>query len=189
VRGKGEALPPEPGATVIVMRRSAGSGGAGLRALSASAICAAVLIGLVGVAYASFYSGTDGDDLIVIKRNGSVAYLEGGNDTFKGAKGIKASRKDQRYGGGDHVRGGPGSDRIFGRVYTDVLRGGEGDDLVLGGAQRDEMHGGPGADTLKGGPGTDLFRPGRGRDVCVGQRKDYGFPGFSPGCDVVRIRD
>lgn len=118
-----------------------------------------------GLAYAaSFHNGTPGDDLIVIERSSSVAYLKAGNDTFVGAKGNDS--------GTDHVYAGPGNDRATSYGRPDVLRGRQGDDHLDGGAGGDGLYGWSGDDTLIGGPGRDLFVPGPGFDTCVGGSPD-----------------
>ena len=151
----------------------------------AAAIAVVVALGGAGLAQGYFYSGTSGDDTVRIERSGSTVYLRGGDDRFFGAKG-KREDPGQRFGGSDHVRTGPGDDRVFSYSYGDMLRGRGGADVLDGGARADGLYGGVGDDRLIGGAGVDLFKPREGRDTCVGQLEDYGFPGR---CEVVRIVD
>ncbi len=130
------------------------------------------------LAYATFYSGTDGADSVTIERNSSVAYLKGGNDNFRGAQG--------NNGGSDHVYAGPGDDTVFSYTKVDVLRGGNGDDYLDAGGNRNNLYGGRGDDTLIAGSNVDQFQPGLGTDTCFGQIKDVNFPGE---CEIVRIVD
>jgi Ca2+-binding RTX toxin-like protein len=131
---------------------------------------------LAAVAFAAHWQGTAGDDSFVMGCcGGNTADLEGGNDSFVGAPGIKG--EDDEWGGGDHVHGGPDNDDITGRTYVDILRGQGGNDTLDGGRHRDGVYGGRGDDTLIGGANVDLFKPGKGEDTCIGQRKDSGFPG------------
>lgn len=82
---------------------------------------------------------------------------------------------------GEILKGGSGTDRIYGGSGDDVLRGnaggdhlegGRGDDLVLGGAGSDDLSGDQGADELDGGTATDRLRGGAGDDVLTGGRGD-----------------
>lgn len=131
-----------------------------------------------GLAYASYHSGTSGDDLIVIERSSSVAYLLAGNDTFFGAQGSDS--------GSDHVFAGLGNDRVTSYGHVDMLRGGLGDDYLDGGAAGDALAGWRGNDTLIGGPGDDVLKPGPGFDTCAGGAgKDIGLRR----CEVVRSAD
>ncbi len=127
-----------------------------------------------GLAYASFHSGTSGDDVIVIERSSSVAYLKAGNDTFVGAKGADS--------GSDQVYAARGNDRVTSYGRVDMLRGRLGDDYLDGGAGGDLLSGWRGDDTLIGGPGRDVFNPGLGVDTCFGGAGDVGLRR----CEVVR---
>lgn len=134
-------------------------------------------------AYASFYVGTSGNDHVEVERSGAVAYLKGGDDTFKGARGREEDRGHQ-FGGRDQVYGGPERDEIASYTYGDILRGNHGRDDLKGGAGADGLYGGGGGDTLTSGSGRDLFKPGKGVDLCIGQPEDRGFPGK---CERTRI--
>ena len=128
------------------------------------------------LAYAAYYDGTSGDDSIIVERSSAVAYLKGGNDNFRGARGAN--------GGSDYVRGGAGNDTIRTFTRVDILRGGSGNDYLDAGSHRNNLFGGTGNDTLIGGNNIDQFHPGRGTDVCLGQIEDVNFPGE---CEDARI--
>ena len=96
---------------------------------------------------------------------------------------------------GEILKGGAGTDRIYGGSGDDVLRGnaggdhlegGRGDDLMLGGAGNDDVSGDQGADELDGGSGIDRLRGGAGDDTLTGGRGDDRLEGGT-GHDVYVI--
>ena len=145
------------------------------RFIGLGAAGAALALASLALARAHF-EGTDGDDSFTAENGSSTASLRAGDDRFWGAPG--------KSGGADHVRGGPGDDRIFGRSFDDMLRGGRDSDRLEGGPGIDGLHGGRGDDTLIGGRGRDVFRPWQGDDTCLGQLNDRGFPGR---CEHVKV--
>ena len=89
---------------------------------------------------------------------------------------------------GELLKGGAGTDRIYGGGGDDVLRGnagddhlegGRGDDLVMGGLGSDDLSGDQGADELEGGAGNDRLRGDAGDDVLTGGRGDDRVEGGS----------
>jgi Ca2+-binding RTX toxin-like protein len=114
------------------------------------------------------YEGTNAGETFNAEHGATTAYMRGGNDTFNGAPG-----KD---GGGDHVKGGPGNDKLNGVSFGDLLHGNGGKDTIRGGVGVDGLYGGAGGDKLIGGRGRDVFRPKTGVDTCIGQLSDHGFP-------------
>ena len=62
------------------------------------------------------------------------------------------------------MRGGDGSDRLFGVGGNDSLVGGRGSDLIDGGSGNDVLVGGSGDDVLRGGSGNDSLFGGAGID-------------------------
>ena len=77
--------------------------------------------------YATYLTGTNGDDS-----------LEGGE-------------------GADHISGGAGNDRLEGNAGADMLLGGAGNDVLKGSDGNDWLYGGEGSDRLYGGDGADTF--------------------------------
>ncbi len=80
-------------------------------------------------------------------------------------------------GDGEILKGGTGTDRIYGGTGDDVIRGnagsdhlegGRGDDLIMGGTGSDELVGGRGNDELDGGAGRDLLQGDSGDDTLTG---------------------
>ena len=76
------------------------------------------------------------------------------NDTIKGGEG-----SDVLWGGDghDHIYGRAGYDFLFGDDDNDHLYGEDGGDWLDGGAGNDVLVGGEGGDWLTGGPGYDTF--------------------------------
>jgi len=79
--------------------------------------------------------------------------------------------------GGESIKGGKATDRIYGGSGDDVIRGGggddhleggRGDDLLLGGSGGDDLAGGRGDDDLDGGPGADRLQGDAGDDTLTG---------------------
>jgi Ca2+-binding RTX toxin-like protein len=92
----------------------------------------------------------------------------GGNDRVIFASDIPipitvrgGSGSDYLYGGGvgDKIVGGPDDDVLNGRRGDDWILGGPGDDRLLGGQGNDQLRGGPGNDGLVGGPGHNFLFP------------------------------
>ena len=92
--------------------------------------------------------------------NGRFGTIEGditglsGDDTLRGGEGTEIM-----FGGADDdlLMGRGGDDELDGGSDFDTLMGGKGDDLLMGGGRPDELHGGKGDDTLSGGGGGDTF--------------------------------
>jgi Ca2+-binding RTX toxin-like protein len=103
--------------------------------------------------------GTDGDDTIILRRDGSTVEVVGLPQRFPTAL---FSRID--------VDAMAGDDRIdLSRVAnTAMVDGGSGDDVLLGGAGDDALRGNAGNDTLFGGRGGDVLRGGDGNDYLNG---------------------
>jgi hypothetical protein len=70
--------------------------------------------------------------------------------------------------GNDTVRGGRGSDLIFGDDGNDNLEGNHGDDSIFGGDGQDRIDGGSGNDQLFGNDGNDNISGGFGDDMIFG---------------------
>lgn len=72
---------------------------------------------------------------------------------------------------GTHVVGGPGTQKLRGTDYRDVVCGLGGKDKLIGLGWSDLLLGGPGPDFLKGGRGNDTCVGGPGRDRFSGCEK------------------
>lgn len=117
-------------------------------------------------------NGTDGDDVIVIKRqvgpDGAEAVVEINGATFV-----------MNYIQGETVSvlGGKGNDVIVmdataGDFWKAHFLGEDGNDTLVGRGKADYLDGGNGNDTLYGGDGDDVLIGGRGYDLLYG---DAGF--------------
>lgn len=100
------------------------------------------------------------DNLDVSARTDSLSFLMfglSGDNTLKGGKG-----SDHLYGGADDdtVVGGDGNDRLYGDAGADTLEGGAGGDYLEGGDGNDILRGGADNDILIGGDGNDLLDNG-----------------------------
>ncbi len=86
-------------------------------------------------------------------------------ESIKGGTGT-----DRIYGGGgdDVLRGVGGADRLEGGQGDDVVSGGSGNDEIFGNQGDDDLDGGRGTDALDGGSGDDTLTGGRGNDVLTG---------------------
>src|SRR5581483_9061721 len=91
----------------------------------------------------------------------------------------RAPRRDRRHFGAlppfidATVRGGVGSDAVFGHSGTDILRGGPGGDRIKGDGGDDLLRGGAGGDVLDSADGSaDVVRCGPGRDRVRADRRD-----------------
>ncbi len=104
----------------------------------------------------------------------------------------RAPRRDRRHFGAlppfidATVRGGVGSDAVFGHSGTDILRGGPGGDRIKGDGGDDILSGGAGGDRLVGGAGNDLLRGGAGGDVLDSADGSADVVRCGPGRDRVR---
>lgn len=107
-----------------------------------------------GLIVGALYTGKGND--IVDTSGGeirdSVAYLESGNDTYKGGK---------------------FEDVVNGGVGNDTMRGGDGGDLLIGADNNDYLYGGAGADQLYGNMGRDVIVTDNGVDDLARDRIDY----------------
>jgi Ca2+-binding RTX toxin-like protein len=99
-----------------------------------------------------------------------------GNDAADGELLKGGAGTDRVYGGGgddvlrgragnDHLEGGKGDDLVMGGIGDDELTGDQGDDELDGGAGKDKLSGGSGDDTLTGGRGDDRMDGGVGHDI------------------------
>ena len=108
-------------------------------------------------------TGTDGDDVLEVRRGKTLILGYGGNDSIRGGNGADCldggSGDDsiEARQGGDVVLGGPGNDTINGGVGADSLYGEEGDDAIYGEQGGDYIDGGPGNDICDGGNGNNSF--------------------------------
>src|SRR5215203_569995 len=126
-------------------------------------------------------SGTDGEDQIIISRDGSGHLLANGQPV-----------DDATVSNTDLIRvnGGDGGDVIAldetgGPLPAADLSGGNGNDTLIGGSANYQLLGGDGNDFLIGGAGNDTLRGGRGNDFVDGdQGADTAFLGA--GNDVFR---
>lgn len=91
------------------------------------------------------YYGTAGDDSIAGSSSPDIIYGYA-NGTFP-----------ENEFGNDVLRGGAGSDRIYGGGGSDTLMGDEGGDYLYGGDGNDTLIGGTGNDHYYGGNGNDTF--------------------------------
>jgi hypothetical protein len=100
---------------------------------------------------------------------------EGGDDRIVGSV--------EQGGYSEELRGGQGTDILFGLGGDDVVHGGPDADLVHGGDGRDEVTGGGGADRVQGGPGEDLVDGGIGEDIVCDQGSSASWPDTLSGGD------
>ena len=99
------------------------------------------------------------NDTIVVTStllNITELYGDGGNDDIFGG----ASR--------DYIKGGFGSDELYGHGGHDLLFGEAGNDSLFGGNQNDLLSGGTGNDRLHGNGATDVLFAGTGSDWLYG---------------------
>ena len=122
----------------------------------------------------SLVSGGDGKDRIIGTGN---ILGGGGNDILKATPGIKENVSIWGGKGKDTLKGGFGSDYLYGGQNDDVIKGNEGRDTLLGGSGSDNLIGGNGDDYVKGGAGNDTLIGGKGSDIFdIGERdivKDF----------------
>jgi Ca2+-binding RTX toxin-like protein len=126
--------------------------------------------------------GGDGNDTIIIRRNGQEEFFgagngddtiinnshvrcgdyprngNAGNDTFYGSAGRPGVIDPFYffYSGGCFI-GGDGNDTYYGNVQSDYFDGGAGDDTFFGRGSADKAIGGDGADLLNGNRGRDTI--------------------------------
>jgi Ca2+-binding RTX toxin-like protein len=133
-----------------------------------------------------------GDDTISAGDADDVIYGDNGHDACSAAF-VGQPVETQNAGGDDHVRGGPGADRISLEAGDDDAQGNGGDDVICGHAGADEIYGdtkpgapgpgigdGTGDDTVFGGTGTDSIFGGPELDLLfgnAGQDSVYGEDG------------
>jgi Ca2+-binding RTX toxin-like protein len=103
-----------------------------------------------------FIDGGSADDTIV----GDQARYD---KTGGGPRGI--TLLDEQNGGNDVLKGGTGSDLIYGNAGNDTLEGGSGDDSLFASYGNDRIIGESGNDILVGGPGADFLDGGQGHDI------------------------
>lgn len=111
-----------------------------------------------GTAGADNIAGSSSPDIIYGYANGTFPENEFGNDVLRGGAG-----SDRIYGGG-------GNDTLIGDEGGDYLYGGDGNDTLIGGTGNDNYYGGAGddifvisdnlIDTYDGGTGLDTVRLG-----------------------------
>jgi Ca2+-binding RTX toxin-like protein len=66
------------------------------------------------------------------------------------------------------IKGGDGSDFLWGQLGVDILEGGSGDDRLWGGSGSDNISGGIGEDRLFGNSGADILSGDGGADILYG---------------------
>ncbi len=122
--------------------------------------CASLYNGVLTV------QGTDGDDTIVVSRNGNMIVAAG--QSFRAAA---VKRMVITAGAGDDVirensglsaviYGGQGDDTIYAGRGHDTIYGGHGDDRIYGNRGSDIIYGGSGNNFIDGGPGNNVIRDG-----------------------------
>ncbi|MBZ5736600.1 hypothetical protein [Nocardioides mangrovi] len=111
------------------------------------------------------WTGTDGDDVIVVQAGTDVDEVDGlgGDDTICVVSRLFADSSTT-------VRGGPGNDRIFGDFVGESLYGGPGDDYLYGGEPGTRSS----LTVLDGGPGSDVL------DASGSPRSVARFAGVGP---------
>lgn len=121
------------------------------------------------------FQGTDGNDVIVIRRQIGVAgveavvevngdtlimnYIQGETVSVFGGKGNDLIVMDESAGDfwKAHFLGEADNDTLVGRAKNDYLDGGAGNDTLIGGDGDDVLLGGVGSDFLNGGAGSNLL--------------------------------
>ncbi len=123
-----------------------------------------------------YFTGTDGDDVILIgdvDADGDV--IDGGDAALPGTSGdddviLSGAGNDQVFGGAgnDSIEAGADNDTVYASIGDDTLSGGSGDDKLFGEDGNDYLMGGEGADTLDGGADRDRFAGLTAGDVVRG---------------------
>jgi Ca2+-binding RTX toxin-like protein len=122
------------------------------------------------------FTGTPGDDVMGIARNGTAVavfstagIVVNSAPTVENVSVLGLAGNDQLIG--QNGLAGITSLTLDGGSGNDTLRGGDGNDLLLGGPGNDLVDGGIGFDTDLMGTGSDTFEwdPGDGSDVVEGQ--------------------
>jgi Ca2+-binding RTX toxin-like protein len=136
----------------------------------------AVTINLGGGENGLEFSGTDGDDdILVHRKDGRLHVVLNGQDSI-----VEISNCQTIF-----VHGGKGDDQIVmaasgGERWKAFFFGEDGADLLIGSAKNDQLDGGKGKDTcfglagddlLIGGPGPDLLDGGSGNNTVIPNKK------------------
>ncbi|MFM9841835.1 MAG: Ig-like domain-containing protein [Dongiaceae bacterium] len=123
---------------------------------------------LIGGKRGDLVFGGSGNDLLDVEANGQHHHHGDGADALFG-DGYESladllSGKKVTAPGNDTIRGGRGSDLIFGdngnggsAGGNDLIEGGRGNDLLFGEGGNDTLVGGRGFDIMDGGAGADIF--------------------------------
>lgn len=141
---------------------------------------------ITGTSRRDFINGRPGNDLMRGANGDDVVVGGLGNDTISGDHVVSQTTRSN-----DQLAGGPGQDKLFGRIGNDILIGGDGDDQLFGGSSSDRLIGGAGDDQLFGGivSGDQSFNPfADGRDFLTGGSGDDFLDG-GDGIDVINGTD
>lgn len=116
-----------------------------------------------------FIVGTQFDDQFILSDEGVVVDAGAGHDLIRGGAG-----SDVMYGGAgnDRLDGEGGADYLFGGNGNDRINGDSGDDFMLGGDGNDDLDGGDGNDIIDGGAGNDTLEGGLNNDILTGDVGD-----------------
>lgn len=140
-------------------------------------------------------SAGEGSDTITLNFDGGIWAGEGDDivymtDSFRGyARGGEGD--DQMYIIGacvdPEIIGGDGDDLIdcSQNYYGVVVRGGSGSDTIYGSAFDDVIYGDAGSDRLYGGGGNDSFHTGAGPDDQIDGGDGYDVVYLSGGCEFI----
>ena len=132
-------------------------------------------------AWGTYFTGTEGADVLNGTSGSDVLSGRGGSDRLSGVDGA------------DRLDGGPGDDaNLSGGGGPDLVRGSEGSDVLHGGPGDDVLDGGPGADTLDGDGDTDtasyVYSPA-GVTVVLGGAASGNRGGDAAGDDVDNVEN
>lgn len=138
---------------------------------------ATMVLSNVHVSGISPMQGTPGDDVIVVKDDGTRHTYSldtgAGNDTVCGGRPfarVDLGPGDDWFQGGslaESVDGGDGNDTLYGNGGDDTLWGGAGDDTVKGGSGDDRLDGRGGLDEDTSQPQSDALFGGSGDDTLL----------------------
>lgn len=116
----------------------------------------------------TIYSGTAGDDVVVVVTGPVTFNGLGGNDTIC----VNHIPELAAFNGPSPlvtINGGEGDDVVYNYTsFPSVMLGGNGDDILVGGSGIDTISGNGGHDLVDGGAGNDVVNGNDGADLVYG---------------------